>query len=286
MTRFMLRSAVHLFFVRGGQILLLRRSNTGYEDGKYSVPAGHLEGGEPVLAAAAREAQEEVGLSLSPADLEVVGVMHRRSDDERIDFFVLADQWPGEPHNAEPDKCDDLRWFPLDALPENVIPYVRRAISNYLNHVPFAVYGWDAVPASNSGLQPSTQPSNAIELGLEKAKTFEVTEDRTAAHLGSGAVKVLSTPSMILFMEITARTLLDEHLPEGYSSVGTRVDVRHLAAAPLGAQVTARAVVARTEGNRVHLVVECRFGDTLVGQGHHERFIIDVERFLKRARAG
>ncbi|MBI3158227.1 MAG: NUDIX domain-containing protein [Chloroflexi bacterium] len=142
MSRFILRSAVHLFFVRGGQILLLRRFNTGYEDGKYSVPAGHLEGGEPVLAAAAREAREEVGVQLDAAGLEVVGVMHRRSEDERIDFFVLADDWEGEPTNAEPDKCDDLRWFPLDGLPENVIPYVRRAISNYLRRVPFDSFGW------------------------------------------------------------------------------------------------------------------------------------------------
>jgi ADP-ribose pyrophosphatase YjhB (NUDIX family) len=144
MARFALRSAVHLFFVRAGQILLLRRANTGYEDGNYSVPAGHLEGGEPVLAAAAREAREEVGLALDPAALQVVGVMHRRSDDERVDFFALADAWQGEPHNAEPDKCDDLRWFRLDALPDNVVPYVRRAISNYLNHIPFDSYGWDA----------------------------------------------------------------------------------------------------------------------------------------------
>ncbi|TAK13069.1 MAG: thioesterase [Anaerolineae bacterium] len=122
--------------------------------------------------------------------------------------------------------------------------------------------------------------------GLKKTLTFEVGEERTAAHLGSGAVKVLATPSMILFMEIAARTLLDEHLPEGYSSVGTRVDVRHLAAAPLGAQVSARAAVERVDGNRVQLAVECRYGEVLIGQGQHERFIIDVERFLKRARAG
>jgi predicted thioesterase len=122
-----------------------------------------------------------------------------------------------------------------------------------------------------------------IAPGISKEMAFEVTHERTAAHLGSGAVGVLSTPSMILFMEIAARTLLDEHLPEGFSSVGTHVDVRHLAAAPLGAQVTARAAVEEVEGNRIRFAVECRNGERLVGQGKHERYVIDIERFLKRS---
>ena len=83
--------AVHLFFIRDRQILLLRRFNTGYEDGKYSVVAGHIEAGETVTQAAIREAYEEVGVVLEPADMQVVHVMHRRSDDERVDFFVLVD---------------------------------------------------------------------------------------------------------------------------------------------------------------------------------------------------
>lgn len=78
--------AVHLFLLRGQEILLLRRYNTGYEDGNYSVPAGHLDGNEEVKAAAIREAKEECGIDLAPADLSLAGVMHRRSFDERIDF--------------------------------------------------------------------------------------------------------------------------------------------------------------------------------------------------------
>jgi 8-oxo-dGTP pyrophosphatase MutT (NUDIX family) len=128
--------------MREGQVLLLRRFNTGYEDGKYSVIAGHLEGNETVKAAAIREALEEVGIRIVPEQLEVVGVMHRRSDDERIDWFLTTRAWSGEVENHEPGKCDRLEWFNLDALPPNVIPYVRRALDNFQRGLWFDSYGW------------------------------------------------------------------------------------------------------------------------------------------------
>ncbi len=141
-TRFKLISAVHLFFLRDAQVLLLRRYNTGYEDGKYSVVAGHLDGGEQVKEAAIREAREEVGVELAPEDVEIVGVMHRLSNDERVDWFVVIRRWAGEIANCEPDKCDELAWFDLDALPPNVIAYVQRALENYRQSRWFDSYGW------------------------------------------------------------------------------------------------------------------------------------------------
>jgi ADP-ribose pyrophosphatase YjhB (NUDIX family) len=140
--RFRLVSAVHLFLVRKGQILLLRRWGTGYEDGNYSVVAGHLNGDEEVKAAAIREAREETGIEIAPRDLEVVGVMHRRSDDERIDFFLMAESWSGRITNREPGKCDRLGWFDLDELPENTIPYIRRAVENCRRGRWFDSFGW------------------------------------------------------------------------------------------------------------------------------------------------
>ena len=80
--------AVHLFFFQDERVLLLRRFNTGWQDGKYSVPAGHVEAGESVTAAAIREAGEELGVCLKPEMLEVIHVMHRKSNDERVDFFL------------------------------------------------------------------------------------------------------------------------------------------------------------------------------------------------------
>ena len=144
--RFRFVAAVHLFLINEGQILLLRRANTGYEDGNYSVIAGHLDGDETVHAAVQREAREEAAITIASEDLRVVGVMQRRAttagDDERIDFFLVANQWSGAIQNAEPGKCDELAWFPLAAPPPNVIPYVRQALDNYRDGRWFATAGW------------------------------------------------------------------------------------------------------------------------------------------------
>lgn len=142
-TRFRLVAAVHVFLVRGEEVLLLRRCNTGYEDGNYSVVAGHLDGGETVRDAAVRETREEAGITLRPDDIQVVGVMHRRSTEERVDFFVATTEWSGRISNREPHKCDELAWFPFDALPDNTIPYVRRALENYRRGTWFDSFGWD-----------------------------------------------------------------------------------------------------------------------------------------------
>lgn len=135
-------TTVHLFFFRGDEILLLRRFNTGYRDGEYSVPAGHLDGGETVMAAAAREAAEEVGVRIEAQHLIFSSVMHRNEGDERIDFFVHVQRWTGEPFNAELNKCDDLRWVDVNALPANSVPYVRRAIEDHRNGIRFDEFGW------------------------------------------------------------------------------------------------------------------------------------------------
>jgi len=135
--------AVHLFFLQDNQILISRRFNTGYEDGQYSVVAGHVDSGETVTQAAIREAKEEVGVSLLPANLQFVHVMNRKSDDERIDFFMIVNNWIGEITNTEPNKCDDLRWVKFSDLPDNTIPYVRRAIELYQANITYSEFGWN-----------------------------------------------------------------------------------------------------------------------------------------------
>ena len=142
MTRTTFPVTVHLFFFRENQILLSRRFNTGYRDGEHSVPAGHLDGDETVRAAAAREAEEEIGVRIEADDIHFSSVMHRIEGDERVDFFVHIQKWEGEPFNAEPDKCDELRWCDVDALPVNIIPYVKQAIQNFKDGVAFEEFGW------------------------------------------------------------------------------------------------------------------------------------------------
>ncbi|HSX04943.1 MAG TPA: NUDIX domain-containing protein [Candidatus Saccharimonadales bacterium] len=132
--RFKVIPCVYLILQRDDQILLLKRANTGYMDGMYGLPSGHLEGNEPAIAAAVREAEEETGLTLDRDDLELVHTLHRQSvpdtsgSHERIDLFFAVHKWSGEPQNMEPDKCSELQWYPANALPENMIPEVAMVL--------------------------------------------------------------------------------------------------------------------------------------------------------------
>lgn len=148
-SRFKLILSVYIILIKDGKVLLLRRANTGYEDGKYGLPAGHADGDESGRAATCREAQEEAGIIVDPTDLKFVHCMHRRQEDERVDFFFTADTWQGEPQNMEPEKCDDLSWFPLDDLPVNTIPYIRQALEAHRDSVAYSEFGWDGSPKSS-----------------------------------------------------------------------------------------------------------------------------------------
>ncbi len=143
MDRFTFLATVNIFLIKAGKILLIRRANTGFFDGSYEAPAGHIDGGEPVRKAAAREALEEVGVSIEPDDLKVVHVMHRYGEKaERIEFFLVAEKWEGEPENRELDKADDIGWFALDSLPENMVPKSKHALEQYLAGSIFSEYDW------------------------------------------------------------------------------------------------------------------------------------------------
>lgn len=134
---------VHLLLTDSyGRVLFGRRVNTGYADGAYHVPSGHLEAGESLVDALAREAKEEIGVSIEPSEINFVHVMHNSSSDGRVAFFFRVNRWQGEPLNMEPDKCDDLAWFALDALPERMIPYCREALGHIAARREFSLYGW------------------------------------------------------------------------------------------------------------------------------------------------
>jgi 8-oxo-dGTP diphosphatase len=145
--KFKMFVTVHLFLIHTGKILLLRRYNTGYEDGNYSLVAGYLNGNEQIKAAMVREAWEEAGIELSQEDLEVVGVMQRKPFEEHIDFFLAASTWSGDIVIKERNKCDELSWFDEHDLPKNTIPYIRRALNNYRRQnyrgMWFDLYDWE-----------------------------------------------------------------------------------------------------------------------------------------------
>lgn len=138
-SRFTLVPAAYVFLLRDGaggtETLLQLRQGTGYMDGYWACGiAGHVEAGESVLATAAREAREEVGAVVEPADLEPLTTMHRTGDpwgpaiEQRVDFFFTLRRWGGALQVREPDKSDGLRWFPLTALPELVPPHERHVL--------------------------------------------------------------------------------------------------------------------------------------------------------------
>jgi len=140
--RFKLLVAVYLIFRDGDKILLLKRANTDYRDGWYSLPSGHINGGEPAARAAAREAKEEVGVDIDSADLHLVHTMHRYSEDpephEKIDLGFEVAKWRGKLINAEPEKCSGLMWAAVDALPEKTIPEIRMILDMIAKGEPYA----------------------------------------------------------------------------------------------------------------------------------------------------
>jgi mutator protein MutT len=137
-------TGVHVIFERDGRVLLMRRARTGFFDGLFSLPGGHVEPGESVRMAAVREMREELGVTLAEADLATVGVIHRSSDTNRIDFFLRARQWLGTPVRAEPDKCDQLDWFAADALPEATVPYIVEALARRAAAPWILELGWES----------------------------------------------------------------------------------------------------------------------------------------------
>ena len=135
-------TASYILFIREGKVLLSRRYQTGFEDGNYSLPAGHTERGETFTTALIREIQEETGVTLNPKDVFVSHVMHRKFGRDNIDVFYTARTWNGTPENLEADKCDDLSWFPLNNLPINTIPYIRQAIECSTKGIFYSEHGF------------------------------------------------------------------------------------------------------------------------------------------------
>ncbi len=121
-----------------------------------------------------------------------------------------------------------------------------------------------------------------IEVGLKKETKTVVAANMTAASMGSGALEVLATPYMIALMEGTSQAAVQDYLEEGQGTVGTRIDVKHLAATPVGMEVTCVAEVTEVDRRRIVFSVKAYDEVELIGEGTHERFVINNEKFFAK----
>jgi len=127
-----------------GKVLFVLRSNTGYKDGQYGVPGGHVEDNETFKQAACREAMEEVGVHVRPEDLVYKMTVHRQSiKDIRIDVWFEALTWTGEPKNAEPHIHDEIAWLDPDDLPKNTVDYMSFGLENIAEGNTYGEFAWE-----------------------------------------------------------------------------------------------------------------------------------------------
>ncbi|MCB1504895.1 MAG: thioesterase [Hyphomicrobiaceae bacterium] len=123
-----------------------------------------------------------------------------------------------------------------------------------------------------------------ITPGLSGASTLTVGPEHTAAKVGSGVIPVLATPVMINVIEAAALAAAEHLLPQGHQSLGILLNVRHIAATPVGMTITAVAEVTKVEGRTIHFAVTCHDEKELIGDGTHERVVVNVARFEERVR--
>lgn len=129
------KAAVHILLIKNKKIFLLKRKNTGFKDGMWSVPSGRVEKDEPFTKAMEREAKEEAGIIVVKNDLsEPRFIYYNHPEGERLYIFFLCTKWQGDPNNNEPHKCKEAKWFPVSSLPQNLIPEVEIAIKSLLKN--------------------------------------------------------------------------------------------------------------------------------------------------------
>ena len=136
-------AASYVIFRRGKKILFVLRSNTGWMDGHWGLPAGKVEKDETFRAGAMREAREEVGIKLKPENLKFLHLAHRHAESDWVDVFFEAKKWEGEPTNAEPNVHGEIAWMDPDDLPKDVIPAIRFYLEQIQAGNLYSEFGWD-----------------------------------------------------------------------------------------------------------------------------------------------
>ena len=121
-----------------------------------------------------------------------------------------------------------------------------------------------------------------MEKGIKNTRTITVTPDKTAEVMGSGTLPVFATPAMVALMENTAAESVEALVGEGNTTVGTVINVKHLSADPTGVEVTCESELVEVDGRRLVFEIKVSDRDGVVGEAHHERFIIDKTRFMDK----
>lgn len=124
------------------RVLLMRRKNTGFHDGLWSLPSGHVEKNESIQTAIIREAKEEINIRIIKKNLKLKYIIHRKSTiDTYIDCFFECNIWKNNIKNNEPQKCSDIMWAKIEELPINIVPYVKNAILSQNKEIIFSTIG-------------------------------------------------------------------------------------------------------------------------------------------------
>lgn len=143
--RFKFRSAVYIIVKRDDDILILKRKNSGYMDGYYSLVAGHVDGNETLKQAAIRELKEEANIIVQEKDLELKVVCHRKNPQpigEYLDFLFEVKNYEGEINNNEPHKAGDMHFCNINEIPKNTVPFIKKALNCYKNDINYMTEGF------------------------------------------------------------------------------------------------------------------------------------------------
>ena len=138
--RYLSRIGVDIFLERKNeisgrkQILMLKRAGTGYCDGYFDLPGGHLEANEDIFDGMIREAKEEIGITIKREDMEILHIYHRYKRG-MLKFVFKTDKYNGIPINNEIDKCEKIEWIDFEYLPENIVPSIKIELDNIKNCV-------------------------------------------------------------------------------------------------------------------------------------------------------
>jgi ADP-ribose pyrophosphatase YjhB (NUDIX family) len=138
---------IFLILTSGNKVLLGKREGTGYADGTWNLPSGKMEIDEDAVTGVLRESREEIGIRLDLQDVRLVTTVHHRNAEggSRIGLFFAADHDAarhGQPFNAEPNKCSEVGWFPLDGLPDPTYRYTSAGLKAFLHRDALRLDGW------------------------------------------------------------------------------------------------------------------------------------------------